>query len=90
MISDKEFLGFKWPPRMPSYPFKRKSEDITWVAYVYPNATLVTTDSKPVAKFGFDVESQARKWKKDTERSKNKPLVIVMPLRGVDEEGWTL
>lgn len=91
-ISDREFLGFKWPPKMPSYSFRRKkaNTDITWVAYVYPNNVLTTIDTQPVVKFGFSSQAKAKKWKEETEATKSKPLVIVAPIYGTDEDGWAL
>lgn len=90
LISDKELLEFKWPRKMASYIFKRREVNYTWVAHVFSNTALLGRDDEPSAKFGFPSEPAAKEWKRRTEASLGKPIVLIVKVPKATEEGWMI
>lgn len=68
MITDKEFFGFTWPPKMPSFKPKQKKQ--------YRHEVTVTSshDAEYAYTLYFTSEAKARAFKRAAEQSTNNVL----------------
>ena len=64
VISDMKFLEFEWPPKMPSFSFKKKPE--------YIHSVLVSSNEHDaVFVLNFTSEKKAREYKRSAEKATN-------------------
>lgn len=79
----------KWPPDIPSWKPKLKRGEYVWKATVYKYKLLEAADDVPLHTERFFTKSEAKDFKKTTERGISNNFVKFEQISVADESGWS-